>query len=983
MVKKNWVNFIPTIQIIIDQINDGIFLVNADGTILLLNQYASKLTGYTKEELIGKPVGSFMLGHPNPELARSMAQDMKHSKRIYGGAPEKNTSVMTEITSKNGQKTPIEISHLHLTHSKDNISLIIARNMTERQIAEKLQETSFSLSSSLNLEEVFDLLLVELHKLIPYDSANVMVINGTTLRTARSLSYDSHGKVMNEISNQYLLEINEYGDLKDAIFQRQPIIIKDTLEIPNWPPDQFPIRLRSWLGYPIVIDNHVDAVISLDKVEPDFFTEEHAAILTIFSTQAASAIKNARLYKEEGKRIQQLAGLQATLASINSQLELKTLLKEIVARAIDLLGAINGELAMYDPEMNKLNILVWQNFREDYSAQVRQFNQDLLDTVASTKKPIKIDHFSEISDAFDDMKFLGEHSAMAVPLLAGDTLLGVLGIADLKTNRVFNDADIELLNTFAQQATIAIRNSQLYEDAKQRAEEAETMRRVGAVVTSSLNQGQAINSILEQLALVIPYDSAAVLLQKRENLSVVGSRGLSALYRIQGKKIPLTSTNPITDVYLQKRPINISNMSVAFPEFAQELGLDSEIKSWLGAPLIIKERCLGILALNSTEVDRFSQEHLRLIVAFADQVAIALENAQLYTDAARAADRFMALYQLSQIISTNLKPEDIYPSIHQAVSELMITEFFCISLYDSAAQTISDVYMIDNGEPQVLTTRPLEKGLFSTVLKTGKSLLYQSLDPSTAEELGAVMLGNMSSANISQSILIVPLKIGAKCIGIISTQSYKPGMYTRSDKETLELLAANVAIAIENARLFDEVQKLAITDPLTQMYNRRKFDEFALKEFDRSRRYNRRLCAIMIDLDQFKHVNDTYGHHAGDLALASLAALCKKNVRNIDVLARYGGEEFIILLPETTAAEAMTTAERLRKDCEETKVESALGAISLTISLGVAELNKSCKTLEELVDRADQALYQSKDTGRNKSTLWKANLSKKCIHTNL
>ncbi|MRS05695.1 GGDEF domain-containing protein, partial [bacterium] len=313
----------------------------------------------------------------------------------------------------------------------------------------------------------------------------------------------------------------------------------------------------------------------------------------------------------------------------------------------------------------------------------------------------------------------------------------------------------------------------------------------------------------------------------------------------------------------------------------------------------------------------------------------------------------MTLYQLSQIISINIRTKDIYPSIHQAVSELMETEFFCISLYESSTQTITDVYMIDNGQSQELASRPLEKGLFATVLKTGKSLLYHSFDSTTAAELGAVMVGDETNPDISQSILVVPLKIGAKSIGVISAQSYKPNMYTNADRETLELLAANVAIAIENARLFDEVQKLAITDPLTHLYNRRKFEETGAKEFDRSRRYNRPLCAIMIDLDQFKGVNDTYGHLAGDQVLTSLATLCQNNLRNIDILARYGGEEFVIILPETTSTQAWLIAERLRTDCEKTKVDSIHGMISLTISLGLAELNKSCQTLDELIDRAD------------------------------
>jgi diguanylate cyclase (GGDEF)-like protein len=135
----------------------------------------------------------------------------------------------------------------------------------------------------------------------------------------------------------------------------------------------------------------------------------------------------------------------------------------------------------------------------------------------------------------------------------------------------------------------------------------------------------------------------------------------------------------------------------------------------------------------------------------------------------------------------------------------------------------------------------------------------------------------------------------------------------------------------------------------------------------------------MIDLDQFKLVNDKYGHLIGDQVLASLADLCKKSLRNIDILARYGGEEFIIILPETTAKEALISAERLRQDCEENPIETVHGPITITISLGLADLTKTCKSLEELINRADQAMYESKRTGRNKTTIW-TNQHKNRLH---
>ncbi len=181
-------------------------------------------------------------------------------------------------------------------------------------------------------------------------------------------------------------------------------------------------------------------------------------------------------------------------------------------------------------------------------------------------------------------------------------------------------------------------------------------------------------------------------------------------------------------------------------------------------------------------------------------------------------------------------------------------------------------------------------------------------------------------------------------------------------------------IALENSRLFGEVQQLAITDPLTQIFNRRRFFELTELEFERSHRYNRPLSVIMLDIDHFKKVNDRFGHLVGDQVLQRLAEICSENLRQIDILARYGGEEFVILLPETNAAAAYASAERLRHEVAKEPFSTMRGLISITISLGVVEMDSTCKNTEELLDRSDQALYHSKGTGRNRTTIWTIDL---------
>ena len=168
----------------------------------------------------------------------------------------------------------------------------------------------------------------------------------------------------------------------------------------------------------------------------------------------------------------------------------------------------------------------------------------------------------------------------------------------------------------------------------------------------------------------------------------------------------------------------------------------------------------------------------------------------------------------------------------------------------------------------------------------------------------------------------------------------------------------------------EQLQLLATVDSLTGVYNRRQFFALASIEWDRFKRYYRPLSALVIDIDVFKTVNDTYGHEAGDRAIIQLTRICEQVKRQSDILARMGGEEFIILLPETDQAQAMLAAERLRQAIAETPIWISKDAsIKITISVGVAEANASMPAVGTLINLADEALYSAKAAGRNQVAL--------------
>ena len=187
-------------------------------------------------------------------------------------------------------------------------------------------------------------------------------------------------------------------------------------------------------------------------------------------------------------------------------------------------------------------------------------------------------------------------------------------------------------------------------------------------------------------------------------------------------------------------------------------------------------------------------------------------------------------------------------------------------------------------------------------------------------------------------------------------------------RELNEKLHSEIA---ERKKVELKLLEMATIDELTQVFNRRHFLELAGNEFRRADRTNRPFSLLMIDVDLFKLVNDTYGHDIGDLVLKSMAETCRKQIRDVDIFGRMGGEEFALLLPETDRAQAWHMAERLRRLITDTPVFAAGGSIRITISIGVASTEeKETDTLEKLFKNADRALYRAKENGRNQVALW-------------
>ncbi|OLB87826.1 MAG: hypothetical protein AUI15_28910 [Actinobacteria bacterium 13_2_20CM_2_66_6] len=212
-----------------------------------------------------------------------------------------------------------------------------------------------------------------------------------------------------------------------------------------------------------------------------------------------------------------------------------------------------------------------------------------------------------------------------------------------------------------------------------------------------------------------------------------------------------------------------------------------------------------------------------------------------------------------------------------------------------------------------------------------------------------------------QHALVVPIQRSGQLMGAMELYLNAWRELSEDQADLLNGVASQAAIAIRHAQLFQAQEENALTDELTKLPNRRALAQQFLQEMQRARRHHNAIAFLMIDLDHFKQVNDTYGHLNGDAVLAELAQILKTGARESDVCARYGGEEFALILHETTESGARVLAERIRA-----KVAAATfpGGLKLTISVGVAA-TEDATLFTQLIDRADQGLYAAKQGGRN------------------
>lgn len=345
----------------------------------------------------------------------------------------------------------------------------------------------------------------------------------------------------------------------------------------------------------------------------------------------------------------------------------------------------------------------------------------------------------------------------------------------------------------------------------------------------------------------------------------------------------------------------------------------------------------------------------------------------------READQYKSLYDKTELLSTigqkiisNLSIKSIITIINEEINKLIETDYFGIAVYEHEKDQATYYFAGDDLQiKEVVQFNEKDNNTFGAYcIKNKKDIIIGNTDKEYRKyienepiEFNAVKGKSKSYMN---SLIYTPMIINDKVVGLMTVQSNEENAYDQNDLHTLKILANYTAIAIENAISYEKVEDQATYDNLTRFLN--KFEILKLGEiiFDKYKVNNSRFSVSMIDIDNFKIVNDTYGHVLGDKALSMVAGTISRCIRNTDYIGRYGGDEFLLVCPGLGRTEAVDVAERIRSAVENKLYDLGEGIqVSVTISLGVHEYNSKDMSFMDGVKAADKNLYSAKDKNRN------------------
>jgi PAS domain S-box-containing protein len=691
---------------------------------------------------------------------------------------------------------------------------LFAAERHQRTLAEALHDTIAALSQTLDPDAVLDRILDNIRRVLPHDTASIMLVKNGEARIVRHAGFVERG--LADKVEDLVFPVQQMPRFAAMVETGRPTIIDDTQLDENWTSVSGLEWLHAYIGAPIKHGDQLIGVLNLDSATPNFFTEQNAVYLQVFADQAAIAIHNAQLFAATQQHAVDLQAQTERLALVNrvSAMLSQTLDEQMIyaIAAHELQTALATQyagLVLFQPdgESGRLVMDTHPTRHTDRDQTIPLKANPSIEHVRRTRRPLvssDVLHDPLFAPVRDLLRARGTASLVIVPLVVGDEVIGTLGL-DSTTPREFSEAECDLLATIANQVSIAIAKAQLYAAERDQRIFAEALSATAAAVSSTLDFGGVLDRILENVGRAIPHDASNIMLLEGNIAWVVGSRG----YGTYGVEDWLSQVRYAVADMPDWQNMLQSGHPYAISDTAQDPVWRPQpetrwIRSTIKAPIIIEGEIIGILHLDSETPGAFSQHDADRLKAFADQAAIAIHNARLFT-AERDQRLFAeALSETAMALTGSLTLDEVTEHILSHIGRVIPHDganLLLVNLETRRGKIIGCRGYEDHGgnEAKKRDDIPLN---FIDEIAPGRAIIVDDVTADPRWE-------DIPDDRWIRGFIGIPIHLDGQIIGMLNLDSATPGRFTEAHAARLQAFADQAALAIRSAQLFERVQQHA------------------------------------------------------------------------------------------------------------------------------------------------------------------------------
>lgn len=700
---------------------------------------------------------------------------------------------------------------------------------SELQIINSIQQ---GLASKLDMQAIYDLVGDKVREIFDAHTVSILIYDTATAMMFDCYSYEKGDRTLVEGP------IPSFGFRKHVIETKKPLIINrdmERLSIEYANPILYGKMAKSGIFVPMMAGNQVTGVISLQNMDrEDAYSESDVRLLQTLANSMNVALENARLFDETQRLLKETEERNAELAIINSvqeglasKLDMQAIYELIGEKIRKTFSAQVVSIATYD---RTTQLLHGRYYFEDgrtmpgMTLPLFGFRKQVVENC----KPIMInENMPHWMEKYDNPVIQGSQpkSAIFIPMIVGNEAMGVISLQNNGQENAFTEADLRLLTTLANSMSVALENARLFDETQRllkvtedRAAELAILNSVGEAMAKTLDVKTVTYNVGDKVREIFNAEIIDILMFDPVTRMVQLNYSYYRRYYENEPPWELSEGGLTSKIIATRQPLLLHTAQEINENGAQAyvtaIEDEEDPQSYMGVPIMVGEKVLGVVDVQSLKPYAFDENNLRLLQTLSSNMGIAIENARLFDETQRLLKEteernaeLAIINSVQEALAAKLDIQGIYEAVGDKIREIFNADTTFIAFHDTENDRIVAPYYVDKGVRPSITSRPYGKGLNEVIIESGKPLLLNTYKETA--KAGAFNIASPDAdKDLNESFLGIPIFRNGKAIGAAAVQSHKQFAYDQNDQRLLATLTNSMGVALENARLFDETQRL-------------------------------------------------------------------------------------------------------------------------------------------------------------------------------